>query len=280
LDARVTVVRPAVVVLAALLAAGCYEDLFAPEWESTPAVDENDFAAVDDDDAIDDDDVGPPPSTTLISIDDSTNQLLLVDETTGAGTPVVTLDPARGMCSSVFTRRGTLFTSGGGRLWRLDPCTGDVVEVGAYSDDARICGLATNDLRSLYGLNRATGDLVSIDADTAAITVIGPTGVEWGTHGLTWDDDEGRFLAVNGADDRLYSIDPGTGAATLLTDIDLDFATVGVEMDPVSGAFFACTRQNLHTIDVQTGAVTVVGPIGPDPSCDDLGATWIDVDCL
>ena len=33
-------------------------------------------------------------------------------------------------------------------------------------------------------------------------------------------------------------------------------------------------------IDITTGQSTVLGPIWSDPTCDDLGATWVDVPCL
>jgi len=292
-----------------LLLVGCYDDPFggppadddfvqvdddddsslpADDDDSGPA-DDDDVGPDDDDLGPDDDDIGPiddddttpePAQTTLVSIDDSTHELLLVDEVTGAGTPLVSVTPETGFCSTVFTRAGTIYVSNGGDLWILDPCTGVASHVGQYGDDATICGIATDDLNSLYGVDRNTNELVSIDPSSAALTPVGPTGVDWGTHGLTWDDAGQRFLSINGADDNLYALDPATGAATLLAPLDLPFATVGVEMDPVSGELFACTEENLLHVEVGTGAVTVIGPIYVDESCDDLGATWLEVPCV
>lgn len=51
-------------------------------------------------------------------------------------------------------------------------------------------------------------------------------------------------------------------------------------MDPVSGELYACTEENLLHVDVVSGSVTVIGPIYADESCDDLGATWLEVPCV
>ena len=100
------------------------------------------------------------------------------------------------------------------------------------------------------------------------------------TVGLTWDEPNDRFLAINGGDDTLYSIDVSTGLATPITSLDLDIGPVGIELDPISGVLFVCTGADLSTVDISTGQVTTLGPIWNDPTCDDLGATWVSVPCL
>ena len=69
-------------------------------------------------------------------------------------------------------------------------------------------------------------------------------------------------------------------AAHGLTCVQFNFETVGIELDPVSGLLYACTRNDLVSIDPVTGDVTIVGNIYQDPSCDDLGATYLNSPCL
>ncbi len=264
----------------------------ASDDDSAPADDgDGDGGGGDDDDDDDDDaggggsggdDDGSPdgPTTTLVTIDDTSHQLLLVDEVTGEGTPITAVTPEVSFCSTVFTRDGSIYVSSGGSLWLLDACSGEASSVGSYSPSASICGIATNNYSALFGIDRSTNDLVSINSTDASLSSIGWTGVEWGTHGLTWDDKGQRFLGINGGDDRLYAIDKDTGEASLLAELDQSFATVGVEMDPISGELYACTEESLLVIDVDTGEVTKLGEIYSDPSCDDLGATWMAVPCI
>ncbi len=220
--------------------------------------------------------------TTLISVDESLRTIMVIDALTGEGRAAVPLaDGFPGSCSTVFTRGGTLYMSSGSHLWRMDPCTGEGELVGAYPNDALICGMASRDLNDLYGLDVLNGQLVSIDPYTAELTELGWTGVYWQGHGLTWDDANDRFLAINGAEDFLYELDAETGEANYLTDLDHDFQGVGVEVDPVSGTLFGCTTGNrLLAVDVPTGQVSELGTIGPAEDCNDLGATWIAVPCL
>ena len=221
----------------------------------------------------------PPPTTTLVTIDDTSHELVVIDESTGAGAAEVTLNTTVSMCSTIFTRAGSLYTSGQGSLWEIDACTGATTEIASYSPTTgaghppSLCGLATRNFNDLYGLDLEDDTLVQIDPATAVVTVVGDTGVDFGTVGLTWDQPNDRFLAINGTDDNLYSVDVSTGSATLLANLDYDIGPVGVELDPVSGVLFACTGPDLLSVNITTGQVTVLGPIWNDPTCDDLGAT-------
>jgi hypothetical protein len=198
----------------------------------------------------------------------------------------VTLQTTVSMCSTIFTRAGSLYTSGEGSLWEVDACTGSTIEIAQYSPlsssghPPSLCGLATRNLNDLYGLDLQSNNLVQVDPATAVVTVVGNTGVDFGTVGLTWDQPNDRFLAINGADDNLYAIDVATGVASLVANLNYDIGAVGVELDPISGVLYACTGPDLLAIDPNTGTVIVLGPIWTDPTCDDLGATWVPVPCL
>ncbi|HCP47941.1 MAG TPA: hypothetical protein DIU15_18015 [Deltaproteobacteria bacterium] len=235
-------------------------------------------------DAEEDEEEELPPiaeETLLVSFDDEMHALLVVDPKTGEGDLAFELpDDVSSICSTVFTRDGLLYGSGGGSLYEVDPCTGETVEVGSYPDGATICGMAALELEGLYGLNRGDDTLVQIDLDTAALTTVGPLGWEVGAHALTWDRQNSRFLAIDGSENRMMAVDPKTGESTALTSIDLDIAGVGAEKDPVTGEFYLCTGPNLYSIVVKTGEAQSIGRIGDSDSCNDLGATWIEVPCL
>jgi hypothetical protein len=48
----------------------------------------------------------------------------------------------------------------------------------------------------------------------------------------------------------------------------------------IGGVLYACTGEDLLTVDPVTGQVTNIGPIFPGATCNDLGATWLSVPCL
>ncbi len=219
--------------------------------------------------------------TTLVTVDETLRQLLVVESLDASTRFAVDLPPGlNGSCSTVFTRGGEMYLSLGLALVRWDPCTEDWEIVGEFTDGAQICGIASRGLVGLYGIERTQSQLVRISTEDASLTPVGETGVYWAGHGLTWDDANERFLAITGDDDTLHSLDPETGEATWLADLDHDFWSVGVEVDPVSGTLFACTRRDLLAVDIQTGHVTVLGEVGEDENCADLGATYLEVPCL
>ena len=219
--------------------------------------------------------------TLLVTFDDSIHGLLVVDPDTGVGSHAFDLpEEVPSICSTVFTRGGRLFGSGGGGLYEVDPCTGETAEIGQYPDGATICGMASRELEGLFGLNRADDTLVQINMETGALTPVGDLGWEVGAHALTWDRAQSRFLAVDGTENRMMAVDPDTGSSTELTAIDLEISGVGAEKDPVTGSFYLCTGPELYSIDTETGAAEAIGTIGKDNSCNDLGATWIEVPCL
>ena len=66
---------------------------------------------------------------------------------------------------------------------------------------------------TLYSLGSFTGSLVSIDPETGATTVIGPTGL--GTNAFSLAEASGR-LYLTDFQNNLYSVDASTGHATLI----------------------------------------------------------------
>jgi hypothetical protein len=219
--------------------------------------------------------------TTLVTVDETLRQLLVIDSVDAGTRQAVDLpDGLVGSCSTVFTRGGEMYLSLGVGLVRWDPCTTDWELVGEFTDGAQICGIASRGLIGLYGIERTRSELVRISMEDASLTTVGETGVYWAGHGLTFDEENERFLAITGDDDTLHSVDPETGEATWLADLDHDFYSVGIEVDPVSGTLFACTRRDLLAVDIASGHVTVLGELGEDENCADLGATYLKTPCL
>jgi len=242
---------------------------------------DDDDGGPDDDDVVGDDDYTPPDgTTTVITFETQSFEFMVVDIATGAASPLITISPPEIICSSVFNRSGSLYVSGGGKLYTFEACSGELTLIGGFPDDLAPCGISTNDLSSLYGINDQTDELILISTADASITPVGPLGVDFGPHGLTWDPSTEQFIAINGEDNKLYSVDPATGQATLIAPlVDFMFDGVGVELDPIGGQLFACTRDEFLSIDPSTGVVTHVGQIH-DGACNNLGATHLEIPCI
>lgn len=111
----------------------------------------------------------------------------------------------------------------------------------------------------LYAVNDGTRDLVRIDPDTLALTVVGPTGVAGGLFGdLAYDARSGNLYWIAGRDNNsLYTIDTTTGAATLVGAHGInDLFALGSDG---STLYAQDTARNVYTLDKTTGAATLVG---------------------
>jgi len=71
---------------------------------------------------------------------------------------------------------------------------------------------------TLYSLGTFTGSLVSINSETGATTVIGPTGL--GTNAFSLAEAGGK-LYLTDFQNNLYSVNPSTGHATLIGPTDM-----------------------------------------------------------
>ena len=132
---------------------------------------------------------------------------------------------------------------------------------------AASCSLAR---AQLYGVTGA-GDLLRIDTATGAGTMIGNSGVS--ANGAAADN-AGRILSGGGNPDQIIVIDPVTGAGSVFlttTGRPTSFFIRGMAVS-ASGVLYVVLSQidtgaidTLATIDMITGAYTVIGPTGrPD----------------
>ncbi len=120
---------------------------------------------------------------------------------------------------------------------------------------------------TLYGVG-ANGDLVRIDKSTGAGTLIGNSGV--GSNAAAADS-AGRIFSGGGNADQIILIDPATGAGSVFlttTGRPAGFGIRGMAFDLSNHLYVALSSADvtvidrLATIDMSTGAYTVIGPIG------------------
>ena len=110
----------------------------------------------------------------------------------------------------------------------------EVEVVGSFN--VRMWTLAINAQGRAYGVAYEGGNLYEIDLNTAATTLVGPTGKEvWYTQSMAFDFDTGelfwaQFATTN--DHGLYQVNTETGVATSLGDIGQGTQLAGLFMVP------------------------------------------------
>ena len=128
--------------------------------------------------------------------------------------------------------------------------------------------LSTASAGVLYTIDDNTNTLLRIDPATAAVTVVGPTGISAGDFGdLSYNPADGKLYWVAGRDnDNLYTIDPATGLATLVGFHGID-DLFALAWDTKNNVLYAEAADSvLYTLNPTTGAATVLGSnSGPYP---------------
>jgi hypothetical protein len=122
--------------------------------------------------------------------------------------------------------------------------------------------LAFNSANVLYGLTQNTGNLVTVNQSTAALTTIGATGIPNGIlGGLDFLNDQTLFAVITvGSTSSLYQVNPLTGQATLVgavginrvsgisfLDLDAQQAPEPASLLLVGLAMAAAVRRRLQT---------------------------------
>jgi DNA-binding beta-propeller fold protein YncE len=122
-------------------------------------------------------------------------------------------------------------------------------------------GLSAASAGTLYAIDDSSNTLLQINPITAAVTVIGSTGVGAGDFGdLTYDPLSGQLYWVPGrGDDNLYTINPATGLATLVGVHGID-DLFALAWDTSNNTLYAdSTSGNFYSLDPTTGASTLIG---------------------
>ncbi|GGG46136.1 T9SS type A sorting domain-containing protein [Bizionia arctica] len=133
-----------------------------------------------------------------------------------------------------------------------------------YASDFDVTG-------TLYALATTDVNLVSVEPDTGAITIVAPlTGAATDVtySGLSWNQTNSTMYALttDGTTTNLYTLDLTTGAMTL---IGATGTTLGIwlAIDNAGIIYMAdIGNDNFYTLNPTTGAATLVGPLGVDIS--------------
>jgi hypothetical protein len=186
-------------------------------------------------------------------------------------TAVFTLEGNSGQTlAGLAVADGTIFATSyhtaNGTLFEVNPATGGLTSIGTTAGvDYDDFGSTTTGLYVVS--DSAIQDLYSIDPTTGAATLIGPTGLGYGSwRGLSTNSSTLYF--ADGAD--LYTLSTTTGVATLVGAFGSS-AEMGVLLTE-GGVLYGGddTNNTLDTINISTGTATV----GPAPSASFAGAFY------
>jgi hypothetical protein len=221
----------------------------------------------------------------LITIDEGARPTTLVriDPETGQGTPVCQLAPGSAYNTTTFSREDVLFAHNEGlaRIERIDPCDCGFQIVGPT--DMPILELTEGPPAmepKLIGIAPSTSAFVEIDPNTGLANAVGPLGLVIAQPAIAWSDADAVAYAIDGELDRLLIIDTDTGLATDVAPLGTDLTTPGLEVLPSSGTLYACSGDDLYTIDRTSGEIANIGAIGLTSPCNDLAAPRQAIACL
>jgi hypothetical protein len=195
--------------------------------------------------------------------------LLTIDPLTGAATPVgptgIMGDAGPSVPSLAVKSTGEIYTmsasSFNAALYTIDASNGAATFL-AFTGLSSPDGIAFNGGDVLYAVANSN-NLYTVDAATGAPTWIGPTG--FSTKDIAFDPTDGTLYGCSPLD-QIYTIDPATGASMLVGTTGLGGSTHAIFFDQEGNLFGSkgsmTTPYNLIAIDKESGAGTVVGPLG------------------
>lgn len=173
-----------------------------------------------------------------------------------------------------------------GALVTIDPATGATSLVGNVSPFPSGALASEGDIDfnptsgELFGVtsNNGVSLLFTIDPSTAANTEIGIlqrpgtdiSGLSFSPDGTLWALDTGTDFNPATRESTLLRLDPVTAAIIEVVPLDIALGTVaGMDFDPDTGVLVVADgdflgNNQLYTVDIGTGAVAPLGPLGLD----------------
>jgi hypothetical protein len=193
-------------------------------------------------------------------------RLVAIDEATGVGTLVGTLDSVMN-AFGLADYNGRVFTydQEAYLVVELDPATGQTLN--SYDVGLRLIGEGAIAFRSdgigfVQHTSQVPGHLYQFDINTLTSSFIGSfTDMD----GMDFDANDTLYGLSQWDPYRLYTLDVVSVSATLVGNTGLTYETsplAGLTFSS-NGTLFAAMNDTLYTLDPQTGSVTsMVGPIG------------------
>jgi hypothetical protein len=135
--------------------------------------------------------------------------------------------------------------------------------VGALAACALSCGIVCGGPPALVAADAAVAQLIRLDPQTGAPTIIGPMGNQT-VAALAWDSHRGILYATSTATNALLRIDPQTGASASIGSLGTGCCMHGLEYNPTNGIMYGLrtgSPQVLYRINLFTGAATQVATI-------------------
>ncbi len=169
-----------------------------------------------------------------------------------------------GGVSTVYAKDGGFCTSGDFGSFPVDgPYT---IAPGNNSPSAVFAG-DFDGSGTLYGLHNDDLNLLIIDKTTGAETVVGPLTNMVAGHtasGLSWNEADGTMYmcSTDTLTTTIYTVDLATGTLTVIGNASNAFGG-WIAIDTAGNAFMAdIGDDNLYSVNLSTGASTLVGPLG------------------
>lgn len=218
---------------------------------------------------------GPLLDSRLLSIDTTSGAATVIGNT---GSPSSSPDFG-GLAVDPDT--DLVYLSNGTDLFSIDPTTGAATLIGPHSTPAPISGLSFRRASCMLGLEitqSSIGFLWDVDPDTGAGSNPRPLGSNG--FGALAQSPTGELYAIRFlATADFYEIDPITGTTTFIGPMGASDIEGGLDFDPTTGILYGVNAGGgvaggLFTVDLGTGAMTIVGPIL------DTGGAVIDASAL
>ncbi len=143
---------------------------------------------------------------------------------------------------------------------------GDVVGAPSAHGVGGICGLAFDDMDTLWALDGGTNTLQWIDEGTGLahdpipLTLDGqPLDID--SCGMTWDCHEQRLLVADIEGDRILTVDRTTGEAIVVADVSLGVGSGGLTYEPVARVLYVVDGTDLTHVPLDGTDATHVGTL-------------------
>lgn len=236
-----------------------------------------------------------PTTNTLYGADDGSNELVVIDTMLGTATVVGPFGPDGATVESLTFDPTTNTLYGideinAGTVITIDTTTGAATAGATLNGNLpaswNVQALAFDSIgNTMWAVENVFERAVTIDPATGLTTFDGLVAYK-DIDATTWDVANGRILGIMRSNDYLVAIDPTTGEPSPLAELDQSMSpdVNAMAYDNANTTLYVESDGDLYTMDVVTGAATLVGDIyrsGTTTSVeveamtfDDSGVLW------